>query len=153
LPGTWTELNSFKILVGFNPGDTLWLAVRIYDGFRYSTWEQAVAAGAYRGGGIVEFTYTIPLTGSPPTAYFMENFQPNLPPEALVFPRFFRPEKVGDPVTFSWMSPNTVKLQQATSLSSRDWQDVPNQPTNGIYKVFPANDAVFFRLARVAAAP
>jgi hypothetical protein len=69
-PGTWSGGN--RTLTGFASGSTVTLVVRAWDA-NLGTFDQARAAGAW--GESAAFTYIIPPAGSPPAAFYMENFR------------------------------------------------------------------------------
>jgi hypothetical protein len=53
---------------------TVTLQVAMWDSNAGATFEQARAAGAFWGLS-QPFTYTVPAPGSPPTAFYIENFR------------------------------------------------------------------------------
>jgi hypothetical protein len=71
-PGTWSGGN--RTLTGFTAGQTVTLLVRTWDLNAGSTFDAARAAGGAWGEG-TPFTYTIPAAGSPPAAFYIENFR------------------------------------------------------------------------------
>jgi hypothetical protein len=72
IPGTW--VGGTRTLTGFSPGMTATLQVAIWDSSVGPTLDQVRAAGGFWGLSAA-FTYTIPAAGSPPTAYYIENFR------------------------------------------------------------------------------
>ncbi len=149
-PGVWlnsTAVGNDRTLVGFNAGDTLWLQVRIWDVVKYPSWEAAFAFGEYFAS--LPFTYTIPLASEgDPSAYYMNNFFPNVPPEETFVPRFFPPVKLGQDIVISWRAPADARLQQANDPTTFNWQDVSNSPTNGILKISVSNGVALFRVIK-----
>jgi hypothetical protein len=71
-PGTWAGGN--RTLTTFTAGMTVILEVRAWDSNFGSTWDAVRASGGWfaQSG---PFTYVIPAAGSPPAAFYMENFR------------------------------------------------------------------------------
>jgi hypothetical protein len=72
VPGTWS--GGIRTLTGFTAGMTATLQVAVWDSNAGPTLEQARALGAFWGLSQT-FTYTVPAPGSPPGAYYIENFR------------------------------------------------------------------------------
>src|SRR6266511_2386326 len=74
-PGTWTA-GGTRQLIGFNPGDTVTLQVRVWDGSLFPDFAAAVAGGGIWGTSTT-FAYTAPALSPPPaaSAFFMENLR------------------------------------------------------------------------------
>jgi len=72
VPGTWSGGN--RTLTGFTEGMIVTLMVVAWDSNFGLTFDQARAAGGWWAQS-TPFTYTIPVTGSPPLAFYMENFR------------------------------------------------------------------------------
>jgi hypothetical protein len=81
LAGTWSGSASRRILNGFPPGSTATLVVQVWEagpdagpgGVPGRTFEQA-RGGLGLWGESSPFTYTVPATDAPFTAYYMDNF-------------------------------------------------------------------------------
>jgi len=54
----------------------------------------------------------------------------------------------GDGLRLSWLGAPGIRLQRATSLSDRDWQDVPDSEGLSSLRLSRTNASVFFRLLR-----
>jgi len=67
-PGTWSGGNT--ILTGYIAGDTAQLVVKVWDIGTGATFDQATYKGAS-----AMFSYTVPASGSPPPAFYMENLR------------------------------------------------------------------------------
>lgn len=72
LAGTWQ--GGTRTLVGFTVGQTVTLAVQVWDSTGDLTFEQALAAGRLVGSSD-PFSYTIPSVAAPATAFYMNNFR------------------------------------------------------------------------------
>jgi len=70
-PGTWSGGTRTTT---FPEGTALILVVKAWDGTTAASYDAAKAAGLYAGQS-APFSYTIPATGSPAGAYFMENLR------------------------------------------------------------------------------
>jgi len=83
LGGTW--VGGSRTLVGFAEGQTVTLAVRVWDSTSGATWETAAVRMQS-----APFIYTIPHRGAAPSAYYMENFRairplsPPIPPPLTI---------------------------------------------------------------------
>jgi hypothetical protein len=58
------------------------------------------------------------------------------------------PAMDGNGLRLSWPGAPGIRLQSSTSLSDRDWQDVPNSEGASSLQLFSTNDAAFFRLVK-----
>jgi len=67
-PGTWS--GGTTTINGFTAGQTVTLAVRVWDVGTGATYEAATYKGTSSA-----FTYTIPAAGSPPPAFYMEGLR------------------------------------------------------------------------------
>lgn len=67
-PGTWS--GGTTTINGFTAGQTVMLAVRVWDVGTGATYEQASFKGTSDA-----FSYTIPASGSPPPAFYMEGLR------------------------------------------------------------------------------
>ena len=54
----------------------------------------------------------------------------------------------GNELRLSWLGAPGIRLQRATGLSDRDWQDVPNSEGVSSLQLSQTNRAAFFRLAK-----
>ena len=76
-PGTWE--GGIRTLAGFNPGDSAWLQVLVWNHGTYRDWDSAVAAGDICWASC-PFIYTVPSSASaPPEAFWMSKFSANAP--------------------------------------------------------------------------
>jgi len=75
LPGTWVvgSASPLFVLNSVAIGDSATLQVRVWDGAKYASFNQAVAGGEY--GMSAPFNYTVPPTGSTPDKYYMDNLR------------------------------------------------------------------------------
>src|SRR5262245_41012163 len=77
LPGTWVVpagVSPMFALDGVTVGGSATLQVRVWDGFKYGSFGEAVAAGGEFSMS-VPFNYTVPTAGSTPDKYYMDNLR------------------------------------------------------------------------------
>jgi hypothetical protein len=76
LPGAWVAPAGVSPIFTFpdvDIGETATLQVRVWDSAKFAAFDGAVAAGEF--GVSCLFLYTVPLPGSAPDAYYMDNFR------------------------------------------------------------------------------
>ena len=71
-PGTWS--GGTRTLEGITFGQTATLQVRVWNYSLFPTYDASVSGGGFHGE-TDPFSYTVPLPGSPPQAFFMENLR------------------------------------------------------------------------------
>ena len=75
-PGGWIPpagVSPLFALPGVAIGETSVLQVRVWDSARFASFDAALAAGQF--GVSCPFLYTVPMTGSAPDAYYMDNLR------------------------------------------------------------------------------
>jgi len=133
IPGTWS--GGSRTLVGFDPGETVWLQVRVWDATLFPSYESAVEAGDLRWASC-PFTYTVPVEGSPPGAFFMENFRGNACLDCCEV-GWFSCWRSGNLLLLDWMS---AEVTQTRNLADPLWESVTNRV------VSMTNEASFLRV-------
>jgi len=78
-PGTWS--GGTRTLDGIVASATAVLQVRVWDNILFPAGYAAAVAGGGVAGASDLFNYTVPAAGSPPAAFFMENFRGFTVPE------------------------------------------------------------------------
>jgi hypothetical protein len=76
LPGYWlvpAGVSPLFVLDGVAVGAGATLQVRVWDGVKYGSFEQAVASGEFSMS--APFNYTVPAAGSAPDKYYMDNLR------------------------------------------------------------------------------
>jgi hypothetical protein len=122
LAGTW--IGGPRTLTGMSPGLTAILQVRVWDASCGATWETA----GLRRGISQTFSYMIPPPGSPPSAYYMENFR-SFSPSFLTSPRALAIRESGERVELVYYGTNEV---QAADDLAGPWTTLATQPCSFI---------------------
>jgi len=142
-PGTW--VGGTRTLVGFNPGDTVWLQVRVWDRSLFPDYESAVAGGGVRGQSC-SFAYTIPPAEAPPEAFWMENF-PGIPGPMDCGLGWFTYGRSSNELVLSSVQRS---VSHGKDLQQTSWQPLGDIPTR---KIPMTNEAGFFLISRPAQGP
>jgi hypothetical protein len=124
MPGTWS--GGMRSLAGFNPGEMVWMQVRVWNATLFPAgYEAAVEAGVWHWASC-PLTYTIPTlqTGLPsPDAFYMEGFRGNSCLDCCT-PGWFNYWRTSNSLVLDWQS---VRVTQKPDLAHPAWVAVTNQ--------------------------